>query len=101
MSENALTIDGGSAAAPALPAVTGASFGNAKGVDALKARFAGFIKQPAVAKSLPLLGLLGTGAWAAYMGGASPWRGALRVTFWGAAAMAAARLIGGLFDVVV
>ena len=38
MSENALTIDGGSAAAPALPAVTGASFGNAKGVDALKAR---------------------------------------------------------------
>ncbi|MDG2525951.1 VIT1/CCC1 transporter family protein [Stenotrophomonas sp. HITSZ_GD] len=48
-----------------------------------------------------LLGLLGTGAWAAYMGGASPWRGALRVTFWGAAAMAAARLIGGLFDVVV
>ncbi len=60
MSENALTIDGGSAAAPALPAVTGASFGNAKGVDALKARFAGFIKQPAVAKSLPLLGLLGT-----------------------------------------
>ena len=44
MSENALTIDGGSAAAPALPAVTGASFGNAKGVDALKARFAGFIR---------------------------------------------------------
>jgi VIT1/CCC1 family predicted Fe2+/Mn2+ transporter len=48
-----------------------------------------------------LLGLLFTGAWAAYMGGASPWRGALRVTFWGAAAIAAARVIGGLFDVVV
>ncbi len=48
-----------------------------------------------------LLGLLCTGAWAAWMGGASPWRGALRVTFWGAAAMAAARLIGGLFDVMV
>ncbi|KRG40951.1 nodulin 21 [Stenotrophomonas panacihumi] len=47
-----------------------------------------------------LIGLLCTGAWAAWMGGASPWRGALRVTFWGAAAMAAARLIGGLFDVV-
>ena len=29
-------------------------------MDALKARFTGFIKQPAVAKSLPLLGLLGT-----------------------------------------
>ncbi|WHO38274.1 flagellar basal-body MS-ring/collar protein FliF [Sphingobium sp. AP49] len=59
MSENALTIDGGSAAAPALPAITSAGFGNAKGVDALKARFMGFMKQPAVAKSLPLLGLLG------------------------------------------
>ena len=57
MSENALTLDSGAAAAPALPA---ASFGGgAKGVDALKARFTGFIKQPAVAKSLPLLGLLG------------------------------------------
>lgn len=58
MSENALSTNVG-AAAPALPA--GSSFGGgAKGFDALKARFAGFIKQPAVAKSLPLLGLLGT-----------------------------------------
>lgn len=58
MSENALSTNVG-AAAPALPA--GSSFGGgAKGVDALKARFAGFIKQPAVARSLPLLGLLGT-----------------------------------------
>lgn len=48
-----------------------------------------------------LVGLSVTGGWAAQMGGASPWRGALRVTFWGAAAMLAARLIGGLFDVVV
>ncbi len=48
-----------------------------------------------------LVGLSLTGAWAAQMGGASPWRGALRVTFWGAAAMLAARLIGGVFDVVV
>jgi len=48
-----------------------------------------------------LLGLLITGAWAAAMGGASPWRGALRVTFWGAAAMAAANVIGRLFDVAV
>lgn len=56
MSDNALTIDGGAAARPTLPAAAG----NAKGVDALKARFTGFIKQPAVAKSLPLLGLLGT-----------------------------------------
>ncbi len=56
--ENALSTNVG-ASAPAL--TTAPSFGNgAKGVDALKARFTGFIKQPAVAKSLPLLGLLGT-----------------------------------------
>ncbi|ANI78415.1 flagellar basal-body MS-ring/collar protein FliF [Sphingobium sp. EP60837] len=54
MSENALTTNVGGAAA--LPATSGSSFG---GTDALKARFTGFIKQPAVAKSLPLLGLLG------------------------------------------
>ncbi len=57
MSENALSTTVG-AAAPALPA--GSSFGGARGMDALKARVTGFMKQPAVAKSLPLLGLLGT-----------------------------------------
>ncbi|WP_150294782.1 flagellar basal-body MS-ring/collar protein FliF [Sphingobium estronivorans] len=57
MSENALSTHVGGAAA--LPATSPASFGGAKGMDALKARFTGFIKQPAVAKSLPLLGLLG------------------------------------------
>jgi len=59
MSENALSTNVG-AAAPALPAGAASSMGGAKGIDAIKARFAGFIKQPAVAKSLPLLGLLGT-----------------------------------------
>lgn len=54
MSENALTTQVGGAAA--LPATSGPVFG---GADALKARFTGFIKQPAVAKSLPLLGMLG------------------------------------------
>jgi flagellar M-ring protein FliF len=58
MSENALSTNVG-ASAPALS--SSAAFGNgAKGMDALKARFTGFIKQPAVAKSLPLLGLIGT-----------------------------------------
>lgn len=57
MSENALTLDSGAGAA--LPATSAPAFGGAKGADALKARFTGFIKQPAVAKSLPLLGLLG------------------------------------------
>ncbi len=56
--ENALSTNVG-ASAPALTPASGFG-GNAKGMDALKARFTGFIKQPAVAKSLPLLGLLGT-----------------------------------------
>ena len=60
MSENALSTTVGTAA-PALPAASAASFGSgAKGFDAVKARFAGFVKQPAVAKSLPVIGLLGT-----------------------------------------
>ncbi len=45
-----------------------------------------------------LAGLLLTGATAAALGGAPPLRGALRVAFWGAAAMAAAALVGNLFD---
>ncbi|MBU0774770.1 MAG: flagellar M-ring protein FliF [Alphaproteobacteria bacterium] len=52
-------MDGGAAARPALPATASSGFGSAKGVDALRARLTGFMKQPAVAKSLPLLGLLG------------------------------------------
>jgi len=46
-----------------------------------------------------LAGLLLSGALAAKLGGAPMLRGALRVGFWGAAAMAAAGLIGQLFDV--
>src|SRR5690606_20833651 len=41
-----------------------------------------------------VVGLFGSGALAAWAGGANPWRGALRVGGWGAAAMAAAHLIG-------
>ncbi len=48
-----------------------------------------------------LLGLLGSGALAAKTGNAPIARGALRVGFWGALAMAAAHLIGLLFDVRV
>ncbi|MEN1942104.1 VIT family protein [Luteimonas sp. MJ246] len=46
-----------------------------------------------------LAGLCLTGAGAALLGGAPPVRGALRVMFWGAAAMAASGLIGTLFDI--
>lgn len=48
-----------------------------------------------------LVALAGSGALAARVGGASAWRGALRVSFWGALAMGAAALIGRLFDVQV
>ena len=44
-----------------------------------------------------LLGLCLTGAMAARAGGAPPVRGALRVMFWGALAMAAAAGVGRLF----
>jgi vacuolar iron transporter family protein len=55
---------------------------------------------PAVAgSSLLLLGALG--GLAAYVGGARAWRGALRVTFWGALAMALTAGIGALFGTVV
>ncbi|MCL7715065.1 VIT1/CCC1 transporter family protein [Stenotrophomonas mori] len=45
-----------------------------------------------------LAGLAATGAMAAHVGGAPRLRGALRVMFWGALAMAAAAAIGTLFD---
>lgn len=55
---------------------------------------------PAVSASalgfLALLGWLGARA-----GGASPWRPTLRVTFWGALALAATAMIGKLFGAVV
>ena len=45
--------------------------------------------------------LVALGAVAAYLGGAPLWRGAARVTFWGAVAMAATALVGKLFGTVV
>jgi VIT1/CCC1 family predicted Fe2+/Mn2+ transporter len=55
---------------------------------------------PAVAlASLAFLGVLG--AVGARTGGADIWRGVLRVTFWGAIAMAATAVIGRVFGTVV
>ena len=48
-----------------------------------------------------LLSLAILGALAARVGGAPMWRGALRVLFWSAAAMAFAALVGRLFGVAV
>src|SRR3546814_1330974 len=55
MSGNSLTID---KAAPArsMPALS--SMGGKGGFDALRGRFTDFLRQPAIAKSLPMFGLL-------------------------------------------
>jgi VIT1/CCC1 family predicted Fe2+/Mn2+ transporter len=50
---------------------------------------------------LSLVFLAGLGAVAARTGGASAWRGAVRVTFWGALAMALTAVVGRLFGAVV
>lgn len=54
-----------------------------------------------VVSALSLVFLAALGMLAAQAGGASVWRGALRVTFWGALAMAATYLVGKLFGAVV
>ena len=51
------------------------------------------------ASSLVFLAALG--AVSAQAGGASTWRGALRVTFWGALAMALTALVGHVFGTLV
>jgi len=48
-----------------------------------------------------LMALAGLGATAAALGGASLWRGAMRVAFWGALAMGITALIGSWFGAVV
>ena len=56
-------------------------------------------RMQAITIAVTLVGLFGTGWLAARVGGAVPWRGALRVVFWGALAMAAAALIGLWFEI--
>jgi len=55
----------------------------------------------AVTTMVTILGLLLSGAVAAGIGGAPVVRGAVRVAFWGALAMAAAAAVGRLFDVSI
>jgi VIT1/CCC1 family predicted Fe2+/Mn2+ transporter len=55
----------------------------------------------AATTAVTLVGLLLSGGLAARLGGALMVRGALRVGFWGALAMAASHAIGGLFNVQV
>ena len=63
MSDANLTLDGGAPAtrAPALPSLPGGG----SGLDAMRLRFMGLLRQPAVARSLPMLGLLAVVAMAA------------------------------------
>ena len=53
----------------------------------------------AITIAITLASLFVSGALAAHAGGAPLLRGAIRVGFWGAIAMAASYLIGNLFDV--
>jgi len=50
-----------------------------------------------ITTGVTLLTLTALGSLAAWAGGATIWRGALRVTFWGAIAMGATALVGKLF----
>lgn len=50
-----------------------------------------------ITTGVTLLTLTALGSLAAWAGGAAIWRGALRVTFWGAIAMGATALVGKLF----
>jgi VIT1/CCC1 family predicted Fe2+/Mn2+ transporter len=54
-----------------------------------------------VVSGASLVCLAGLGALAARVGGASAWTGAVRVTFWGALAMAATAAVGALFGTTV
>jgi VIT1/CCC1 family predicted Fe2+/Mn2+ transporter len=54
--------------------------------------------------SIPLITLallVSLGSIAAMIGGASPWRGALRVSFWGSLAMGLTGLVGKIFGIAV
>lgn len=54
-----------------------------------------------VVSASSLVCLAGLGALSAYTGGASVWRGTVRVTFWGALAMTLTAVVGRLFGAVV
>ena len=101
-----VTVKGGTAAF-AVPGAAGGRPGGAGGpVPAMRFDFAPgggvFLPSSGVGVGvtvITLVALLALGALAASAGGASPVKGALRVTVWGAAAMALSALVGSLFGV--
>ena len=54
-----------------------------------------------VVSAVSLISLAGLGALAAWAGGASTWKGAARVVFWGAVAMGITFAVGALFGTTV
>jgi hypothetical protein len=58
-------------------------------------------RRPASSSAASLVFLTGLGALGARTGGAPAWRGAARVTVWGALAMAATAGIGMVFGAIV
>lgn len=97
-----LGLSPGFAARPLQAAVTSAaSFTAGAAVPlALAALSPASLLVPAVAAGSLVL-LAGTGALAAYVGGANAWLGAARVGVWGALAMAVTTGVGTAFDIAV
>jgi VIT1/CCC1 family predicted Fe2+/Mn2+ transporter len=80
---------------------SGATFGVGAAVPVAAAALASRAMLSWVVAGTSLAGMAALGALAARAGGASPWIGAARVTFWGALAMAITAGVGSLFGVSV
>ncbi|CAN5446167.1 VIT family protein [soil metagenome] len=74
-----------------------AAFSIGASIPILAALFAPADRVAMITTGVTLVSLTALGSLAAWAGGATIWRGALRVTFWGAIAMAATAFVGRLF----
>ena len=82
-------------------AASAATFAVGAALPLLVAILAPLAQIPLMVSGASLLCLAALGALAARTGGASPWIGGARVTFWGALAMAATAIIGRLFGTTI
>lgn len=78
-----------------------AAFAVGAGIPTLASYIAPAPSVSIVTGAATVLTLTALGSLAAYLGGASVWRGALRVTFWGVLAMVVTSLIGRLFGAAI
>ena len=89
-------------AKPFVAAITSAtSFTFGAGLPLLVAYFSSIEQLVLLVSSSSIIFLFGLGIAAAKAGGASKRKGAIRVVFWGALAMAATALVGHLFSLVI